>query len=39
MEHEDAFSQFASWASSGGEGTERMVDVNRLRSKRNLRPR
>lgn len=33
---EDAFSQFASWATAGGEGLARMVDVNRLRSKRNL---
>ena len=33
---EDAFSQFASWASAGAEGLARMADVNRLRSKRNL---
>ncbi len=33
---EDAFSQFASWATAGGEGLARMVDVKRLRSKRNL---
>lgn len=36
---EDAFSQLASWASSGGEGVARMVEVNRLRSKRSLSPR
>ena len=36
---EDAFSQFASWASAGGEGVARMVEVNRLRSKRSLAPR
>lgn len=36
---EDAFSQFASWATSGGEGSARMADVNRLRSKRNLQLR
>jgi tetratricopeptide (TPR) repeat protein len=33
---EDAFSQFASWATSGAEGMGRMVDVNRLRAKRGV---
>lgn len=36
---EDAFSEFASWASAGGEGLARMVDVNRVRAKRGLGPR
>lgn len=36
---EDAFSEFASWSTSGGEGTARMVDVNRLREKQGLRKR
>ena len=36
---ENAFSEFASYATSGGEGQARMVDVNRLRAKRNLPPR
>ena len=30
---EDAFAVYASWATSGGEGSARMVDVNRLRAK------
>jgi tetratricopeptide (TPR) repeat protein len=33
---ENAYSEFASWSSSGAEGMGRMYDVNRLRSKRSL---
>lgn len=33
-ESENYFSLFASWSTSGGEGTARMMDVNRVRSKR-----
>mgnify|MGYP001559291088 CR=1 FL=1 len=33
---EGAFSEFASWASAGGEGLARMLDVNRLRAKQGL---
>jgi hypothetical protein len=33
---EAAFSEFASWATGGGEGLARMVDVNRLRARRGL---
>lgn len=36
---EDAFSEFASWSTSGAEGMGRMVDVNRLRAKRGLSKR
>ncbi|MDP1827439.1 MAG: tetratricopeptide repeat protein [Archangium sp.] len=36
---ESAFSEFASWASAGGEGMARMLDVNRLRAKQGLAPR
>lgn len=36
---EDAYSEYASYSSSGSEGMARMVDVNRLRTKRGLRPR
>lgn len=31
---ESAFAQFASWATAGGEGLARMVDVERVRAKR-----
>jgi len=32
------FSMYASWSTSGGEGTARMIDVNRVRNKvRNVR--
>jgi hypothetical protein len=36
---EAAFSEFASWATAGGEGMARMSDVNRLREKRGLKRR
>lgn len=36
---EAAYSQFASWATSGGEGMARMLDVNRLRAMQGLPPR
>jgi hypothetical protein len=32
-EADHEYSMFASWATSGGEGTARMLDVNRIRKK------